>query len=352
MASPARVSNLRIVLGLGMVVFAVAAGLMQRSPWILPFLGAGFTCAYAFGYLRTWRHARETGKLGLYWLQLPADYGMQLLLTSALYLMGFGVSALWRNGVGVAAFGPGDVIWPLAIGAVGAILGLYIDRVEGKPSSYFPLWASEMGLNADEADEGAIRVLDQPVTIDSFFAGQLVGAEAPVPGAPQRGRSETRGPAGLSDEDIIRLEARLGRALPDLLIALLQRQDGGPVNGLCVARAGAAQVSSIDDIFEPFGLTNSLNGSALMETVWDAVAAPHNVDWQLGTEVRGPDDRARIVLAQWNLDVLFLDYTKPGPPRVGYADFGRFDLEGKPEPVLWWKDFDAFFAALRHYEAA
>ena len=42
-----RSAALRIPLGLGLVGFALAAGLVQRSPWILPFLGAGVATASA-----------------------------------------------------------------------------------------------------------------------------------------------------------------------------------------------------------------------------------------------------------------------------------------------------------------
>jgi hypothetical protein len=338
---------LRLTLGISLVVFALATGLMQRSPWILPFLAAGFTCAYQFGQLRTWRHARESGKLGLYWLQLPADFAIQCLLVSALYFIGFGLNALFSGAVTVAGFSPGDAIWPIAAGAVGSILGLYIDRQEGKPSSYFPLWASEMGITGEDYDdEGRIRLLPEPVSIGTFFADVLVEAGA-------RGSAAgTQAHTGLSDDDITRLEARLGRALPDLLIDLYHRQDGGPVNGLCLIRSGVSEVLRIDDVLCPFGADSELNPSEDLETAWDALVAPDNFDWQLGTEMRGPEDRARIVLAQWNLELLFLDYTRPGPPRVGFAEFGQLDADGEPEPVLWWKDFDAFFAALRHYEPA
>lgn len=347
MANTARVSNLRIVLGLGMVAVALATGLMQRSPWILPFLAMGFTCAYQFGQLRTWRHSRENGKLGLYWLQLPADFAVQLLLVSVLYFIGFGLSALFSGAVTVAAFAPGDAIWPVAAGAVGSILGLYIDRQEGKPSSYFPLWASEMGISGDDyEDQGRVRLLPGPVTVDSFFAEVLV--EANLRGNAEASAAHT----GLSDDDITRLEARLGRALPDLLIELYQRQDGGPVNGLCLIRGDNAGADRIDELICPFGTESELNPSDALETAWDALVSPDNFDWQLGTEVRSPDDRARIVLAQWNLELLFLDYSRPGPPRVGFTEFGRFDAEGEPVPILWWRDFDNFFAALRHYEPA
>lgn len=347
MANTRLVGRLRIAMGLGMVAIGLTAGVMQRSPWILPFLTMGFTAAYEFGQLRTWRHSRASGRTRQYWLQLPADTVVQFLLASVLYLIGFGFSALISGTAAAAAFGPGDAIWPLAAGAVAVLFGLYIDRAEGKPASYFPLWASEMQIGADEmTPDQSIRLSEAPVTPESFFAASLVeaGSRPAAAGLPAG--------SGLSDDDITRLEARLGRALPDLLIDLYHQRDGGPVNAVCVPRTAGAPVHDFEDILIPFGIDNELNPSAALETAWDALAAPQNVDWQVGADVRRPEDRARIVLAQWNLELLFLDYTQPGPPRVGFVDFGRFDIDGKPEPILWWPDFDAFFASLRHYEPA
>jgi len=51
---------LRIGMGVSLVVFVLAAGFLQRSPWILPFLAAGLTAAYLFGQLRR----RKRGRLG------------------------------------------------------------------------------------------------------------------------------------------------------------------------------------------------------------------------------------------------------------------------------------------------
>ncbi len=332
---------LRIALGISLVLFAGAAGFLQRSPWILPFMGIGFTAAYLCGQLRLWRVARNSGTLRRYWLQLPADFAVQLVLVTVLYLIGFGLSALFSGGVSVAAFAPGDAIWPVAVGAVASILGFYIDRVEGHPSSLFPAW-----MNSDPPGEEAagddLRLLPEPVTVDSFFAHR-----DPVPPDADPQAAST---AGLSDDDITRVEARLGRALPELLITLYKLQNGGSVAGLCIPLPGHEAPTRYGEVMMPFGGYNDLIRAETLRTVWDTVCdyadpnAPEEADqFPAGC-------KAQIVLAQWYRETLFLDYNQPGAPRVGFADFDRYDTEGNRDTVTWWKDFETFFAALRHYE--
>jgi len=338
---------IRIGLGVSLVLFAGAAGFVQRSPWILPFMGLGFTSAYLFGQLRLWRVARNTGKLKRYWLQLPADFAVQLLLVSALYLIGFGLSALMTGEVEVAAFAPGDAIWPLGAGAAASILGLYIDRIEGHPSSFFPDWMNSPGEDAPD-----IVVRPEPVTLESFYADFPMIAEPQFSNEPADDPESLKGLPGLTDDDITRLEARLGRALPDRLIALLQKHNGGLVNGLCIVREGVSDPRMYDDILLPFGLGNALIHSDEMRTVWDAVQIYADSSQLRALDARTPEDHARIVISLYGLDMLFLDYNQPGSPRVGLCDFDRFDLNGNREAVTWWADFEAFFAALRHYEPA
>ena len=54
--------------------------------------------------------ARNSGKLKRYWLQLPADFAVQLVLVSVLYLVGFGLHALVSGQAGAAPFAAGDAI--------------------------------------------------------------------------------------------------------------------------------------------------------------------------------------------------------------------------------------------------
>jgi hypothetical protein len=325
---------LRIVTGLGLVAFAIAAGALQRSPWLLPFLGAGFTSAYLFGQLRSWRRARNTGTLRRYWLQIPADFAVQLGLVSVLYLIGFGLGALVSGRVAIAPFAPGDVIWPLAIGVLGAIFGLMIDRMEGHPSTLIPAWLNT-GDDAAEAPRADFRMLPDPVTVDNFFA-------------PPSGEAPDE--PGCSEDDITRAEARLGRALPDLLIALYRLRNGGSVNYLCIPKPGHEETTYYNHVFMPFSGYDELTPASRLRTVWESVtdyADPDNPD---DADQFPPGAKAMVILAQWYRETLFLDYNQPGAPRVGFSDFDRFDTEGNRDPITWWKDFDTFFAALRIYE--
>ena len=340
---------LRITLGVSLVVFVLAMGFVQRSPWILPFLGIGFTAAYLFGQMRTWRHARNTKGLRLYWLQLPADFGVQLLLVSVFYLIGFGFSALVRGAVDVAPFAPGDAIWPLAIGAVGSILGLYIDRLEGYPSSYIPDWAKDIGVS-DETLGDDLRLLAEPVTLQSFFSAPADTVSATEHEAAAWADAYSALTEGLSEDDITRAEARLGRALPDLLIALYRHQNGGSVAGLCIPLPDHPEPTRYNHVIMPFGGYNDLVPAESLRTVWDTVTDYADPDAPDDASQFPPGAKGMIVLAQWYRETLFLDYNQPGAPRVGYTDFDRFNADGSRDKIVWWKDFETFFAALRHYE--
>ncbi len=341
----------RIALGGGLVVYALAMGFVQRSPWILPFLGIGFTAAYLFGQMRTWRQARNTGKLKRYCLQLPADFAVQLMLVSVLYLIGFGFSALVSGGVDVAPFAPGDAIWPLAVGAVGSILGLYIDRLEGHPSSYFPQWATDMGVDADDdAPAADLRLLPEPVTVSSFFSAPVETVPAAEVEAAAWADAHSAMTRGLSEDDITRAEARLGRALPDLLISLYRYQNGGSVAGLCIPLPKHPEPTRYNHVIMPFGGYNDLIPAESLRTVWETVCDYADPDSPEDAGQFPSGAKGMIVLAQWYRETLFLDYNQPGAPRVGFTDFDRFKLDGSRDDVLWWADFETFFAALRHYE--
>lgn len=172
--------------------------------------------------------ARNSGKLKRYWLQLPADFAVQLVLVSVLYLVGFGLHALVSGQAGAAP----DGIWPLAIGAVASILGVYVDRIEGRPSTYFPAWISGRDVPAGQSTRDDIRLLPEPVTLQSFFTAPADTVSATEHEAAAWADAYSALTEGLSEDDITRAEARLGRALPDLLIALCRQQNGGSVAGL------------------------------------------------------------------------------------------------------------------------
>lgn len=252
-------------------MFVLAAGFLQRSPWILPFLGAGLTAACLFGQLHLWRVARNSGKLKRYWLQLPSDFAVQLILVSVLYLAGFGLRALVSGEAAAAPFAPGDAIWPLAIGAVASILSVYADRIKGRPSTGFPAWISCKDLPPGQSAWGDVRLLPEPVTLQSFFTAPADTVSATEHEAAAWADACSALTEGLSEDDITRAEARLGRALPDLLIALYRQQNGGSVAGLCIPFPDHTAPTRYDQVTLPFGGSNDLVPAASLRTVSDTV---------------------------------------------------------------------------------
>jgi hypothetical protein len=190
------------------------------------------------------------------------------------------------------------------------------------------------------------------VTLQTFFTAPADTVSATEHEAAAWADAYSALTEGLSEDDITRAEARLGRALPDLLIALYRQQNGGSVAGLCIPLPEQVAPTRYDQVILPFGGYNDLVPAESLRTVWDTVtdyADPANPD----EAAQFPDGaKAMIVLAQWYRETLFLDYNQPGAPRVGYTDFDRYDTNGNRDTVMWWKDFETFFAALRHYEPA
>ena len=285
-------------------------------------------------------------------MQLPADFGVQLVFVTALYLIGFGLGALTRGAVDVAAFAPGDAIWPVAAGAAASIMGLYIDRIEGKPATWFPAW---MSGRHDDPGEGArqdIRLLPEPVTLQSFFTVPADTVSATEHEAAAWADAYLAITEGLSEDDITRAEARLGRALPDLLIALYRQQNGGAVAPVCIPLPEHPAPAQYAEVLLPFAGNNDLVPAEDLRTVWDTMTDYADPDAPDAASQFPVGAKAMIVLAQWYRETLFLDYNQAGAPRVGFTDFDRFDTDGNRDTVTWWKDFETFFASLRHYEPA
>ena len=115
---------------------------------------------------------------------------------------------------------------------------------------------------------------------------------------------------------------------------------------------GDPEPTRYNHVIMPFGGYNDLVPAESLRTVWETVcdyADPNSPD---DAAQFPPGAKAMIVLAQWYRETLFLDYNQPGAPRVGFTDFDRFKLDGSRDDIVWWKDFETFFAALRHYEPA
>jgi len=144
--------------------------------------------------------------------------------------------------------------------------------------------------------------------------------------------------------------AQLRHALPDLLITLYKLRNGGSIAGLCIPLAGHKAPTLCGEVLMPFGRYNELIRAETLRTVWDAVCGHADPNAPDEADQFPHGSKAQLMLAQWYRETLFLDYNQPGAPRVGFADFDRFDAEANRDWVTLWEDFETFFVALRHYE--
>ncbi len=346
---------LRIGMGLALVALTLGVGAFQRSPWIVPLLGVSFAVAYVFGRLRVWRFLRDEGRLSVFWAGLPVTFAAQLILVALLYLIGFGLSVLVQDRLAVAPFTELDLYMALAPAVFGAGLGWLIDRLEGCPSGLLSHFAgggkSSVTAPDGEADRPCYRLLPEPVTPQSLFErfGLPNGTDGLGAAAGDDGTPTTRSGA-CTDEDIIRAEARLGRALPEGLIALYRVQNGGRVSNVCVPTRLDTDLLGKDDAIWPFFGYSDLLPLEELVTVREWVTGYADPDDPGDAHLFPEGSDAMIILAVWYDTTLFLDYNQPGAPRVGFVDFDMPDRGRWQAACKWWPDFETFFAALRHYE--
>ncbi|NJN36162.1 MAG: SMI1/KNR4 family protein, partial [Nitrospiraceae bacterium] len=199
-----------------------------------------------------------------------------------------------------------------------------------------------------DASPDEIRVLSEPVTLQSFFAGiHYTHARYDEPDRTYNGTPNADS-AG-SAEKIAAAEARLGIAMPEALRAVYLTQNGGSINRLCVPKAEIAEPRRYDDVVMPFSGYDDLLPCETLRTVFDSTTDFADPDDPEQSETFPEDGHQLVILAQWYRQTLFLDYSAGGEPRVGFVDFDHADWRAH---ALRWPTFDAFFAALRHYEDA
>ncbi len=338
---------LRIATGLGFVLVGGAAGYVHRSPLIIPVLAIGFAAAYVAGKQRAWRHSLSTKGWRGTLAQIPSTYVAQVFLVGLLYLIGFGLGALVRGKVDLAAFGRVDVGIAVWTGVIGVAFGLAIDQLEKRKSVTSPDETFTFGDDTDmEAQRADINLLDTPVQPHSLFRSIHYTHDTSDEADGEYDGTPNEKSAG-SDAKIAAAEARLGVVFPEGLRAIYRVQNGGSINSVCVLKAGITQTQSYDDVIMPFSGYDDLEPLERVRPLFDAISDYAEPDTQPEEFPEGC--KQMMILAQWYRETLFLDYSNPGAPRVGFTDF---DNEAPLEKAVWWEDFDAFFASLRHYEDA
>lgn len=157
---------LRIVTGLLIVVTAVYAGFLHRSPWIIALLAASFTLLYVGGKLEQWRMlARMYGAVAVL-KALVVTLPIQAIVSGVFYLIGVGIGAL----AGQRAFA--DRLEQLDVALAGGLLVLGVlattaihvaeARADVDPEREL---SAEIRAIMDDASELGQQVVAMPVQI-------------------------------------------------------------------------------------------------------------------------------------------------------------------------------------------
>ena len=199
-------------------------------------------------------------------------------------------------------------------------------------------------LSADNRTVEYPVKIGEPPSLETFFDGIHYSHSETVEGG-ETDYSPNQSSAGGANKIAV-AEAQLDRQLPEKLRAIYRVQNGGSVNSLCIPPHASKGLPSLENILTPFSGYNDLNPLERLTTVHESFlsfADPED-DYYASYFKGGVENM--IVLAQWYVETLFLDYNQPGEPRVGFVDFDQDDW---PEKVRWWPSFETFFSELRHY---
>ena len=350
-----------VVSGLALVGAVAAAGWMQRSLWSLPLLAGVFMILYIYGKQPAWKKMiRE--KPAMIIPSLISTHLGQLIMVGLFYLIGFGARSLFGEAGDRAPLGMFDYQYAGVMLAAGLVLGTIVNQFTKRVYADLADLLSETRARLDDAEAnlsaftGAgtrtsapdIILTNEPVTPASIIRGihyshgEYVGENRVFDGSPNEKS------AG-SEAKIAEAETRLKRKFPESLKAIYRLNNGGSINSVCIPNDGVSgNELAYDDVLTPFSGYNDLNPLEHLDTAWASfLAFGDPEDEETYGQFFRSGTQNMIVLAQWYRETLFLDYNQPGEPRVGFVDFEGDDWE---EHVRWWPSFDAFFAALRHFE--
>ncbi len=340
---------LRLITGLFLLVSVLSAGVLPRSPWIVLPLALTFTIAYVVGRWSAWSSAVRTQRPAQLAGQLSITFAVQAVMVSVLYLIGRGCAAVFGR-TSTGAFSDWDIGYCIVVAVVGLGLGGIVAWRER--SNPFAALSALAGTTIDDATppgwtpSDEIRLLPEPVTLQSFFSGihythgRYEGPENTYIGTPN---ADSAG----SDEKIAAAETRLGITLPDGLRAVYRTQNGGSVNNLCVPEPGIETPRMFEDIVTPFSGYDDLLPCEVLRTLFASTTDFADPDDAEQAEMFPDGCKSFVILAQWYRCTLFLDYSASDTPSVGFVDFDHTDWQAH---CVRWTSFDAFFAALRHYE--
>lgn len=328
--------TLRIIAALTVVISLIAAGYLNRSPWIVLLATPVLILLYALGKFRQWRAAWRAGGTKSIMLSVLTTLPIQLVLGYVLYLIGLGLAQL-ISPAPIADFGSGDVLGVGLMFVICLICSLAIISLEGETPARPQQTANQPDRSAGEEVE--LDIDPSPLTPETFFTSPGYWRPDPVREALEgRGKRIAKPLLTASDAEIAAAEERIGFRLPQSLRGLYHIMNGGNVGELYVplkAKPGPVY----DDWRGAFSIDySSLNPLERLRTVRE-----HYEDFTDDPdEFPANADKLLVLQARYG-DMTLLDYSKPGEPRVSIVDFDKNgDL-----PDIAFDTFDDFFKALR-----
>lgn len=345
--TPPLAGTLRIIAGLMLLAGPMIAGWQGRSPWIIAVLACVFALSFVIGRWRGWRELARQNASRLP-RELLATLLIQAVLVSLFYLVGAGLAAVFSSDWQLKPFALPDLWQPLLLGTVCAGMAWTAVGIERRANAD-PQAAADTATDAIPAGtistpDEEFHLLDEVITPANFFSAPYYGhMQTDADGERRIGPN-----AAGSQARIDAVEAQLGFALPERLREIYRVQNGGSVSGLCIPVNVDLPPTGYDDIRTPFGGYDDLLPTEKLMTAWEsflAFADPEDTE-DYGELFTGGTERM-LVLSQWYRQTLFLDYNQPGEPRVGWVDFDQIDWETR---VVWWRNFDEFFAQLRRFQ--
>jgi len=360
----------RLIFGAILIPMPIVMGAIGASPYNIFILAILFSIFMTVGRIEVHRknsplYSRKD------WIRLGSQTLItQLILTTILFLLGLGGSAIFGSRIGSMAIERLDLLIMSGFSLLLLPMMISIYRQEHRKgvkknqgslvrASGFTTAEDLLDVNddisGDSADAQDGNIIPAPLTLNNFYRGFHFSESNPVRWALKderdaNGDKYKRYPIGASEARIAETEKRLGFRLPETLRALYKIRDGGSVPDRLV-RISDDPIDEYGDEYDNFFGAfaddyNVLNGLAELETLRDNYleydSEEDSEDWIEKSE-------RYVYLAMRMTRGTALDYSQCGDQdEPGVA---MFDTEnGKDKAILAHFDsFDEFLAACHKY---
>ena len=101
---------LRVASGLALLIGAILFGYFHRSPWSIVLMGVVFTAGYVAGKWPLWKAMTLEHGIVYSIVKLPPAFLVQVILVSVLYIIGYGLGALFGTANGTVPLSGQDII--------------------------------------------------------------------------------------------------------------------------------------------------------------------------------------------------------------------------------------------------